>query len=98
MPELVGIHDVQKQYPDRTCCAMLEHLRACGFNYPFDKAIAMDNQTHKQSTPWIVRIGHMLSRGNLSMRDRTFIVIQFCPFCGAILDKKDEDDDLDQHD
>lgn len=73
-----------EDYPDKTCCGVLEHLIASGYKFPFSKPVVVKRDTMQMDTGgWAVTMYEQDARTlGLNQRKHITVFLTHCPFCG----------------
>lgn len=75
-------------YPNKTCCGVMEHIVAEGYTLPFYHPISITQDLHTlKALPWSIRVMKQTPSGGLARRGAVTMIMSYCPFCG----KKVED-------
>ena len=70
-------------YPDKTCCGILEHMIVSGYKFPFSKPIMVNKDMQMNAGGWAVTMYEQDSRSlGLNQRKHITVFITHCPFCG----------------
>jgi len=67
-----------KDYPDATCCGVLEHLRRCGFDTIYRPIRLLGDKT-LESRGWAVRL---YDEAQKAKTRSVPAYLSYCPFCG----------------
>ena len=77
---------------ENTCCGGLEEMQKRGL--PFSQPMVVDMKAGRMTCrAWAIWLPHLTPAGHISKKGSINVFLNFCPFCGAdIREKKDEED------
>jgi hypothetical protein len=76
-------------YPNKTCCGLLEYFVDQGYVYPISKPIGVSQELAMSVMGWSIRYCKQKPSGDISTKDSVHLLMNFCPFCGKALTKDD---------
>ena len=80
-------------FPNRTCCGVMEYFVSDGWAIPFERPIAVNRDTlNMEVVGWSIRLYKKTSAGHPSKQKGPFILMSFCPFCGKNIESSASDD------
>lgn len=83
-PNLLTNPDLD-DYPDRMCCAWIEHLWANGYKFPYRMTKVMPGKGEGAKVHYSIAFYQQDARTHqpITGRDVLLLDLPYCPFCGA---------------